>query len=509
MKNKIISFLLVFCFVFSFPISAYAAYPPILVTDMYQVDISNLPDTSDIYISFKNNNYNIYLFYNENTETFYLVGMTDPTSNNSSYLYDEQMFIGYSSDESQYYLYSFVGSYLGDNGKEIRWGGKSSPYQMVVYRLSKATNEWTLMEDYTVSPLFVYGYKKGIELTNMKLLAFEMNVPQVESGLEIISYQYLKNGDNYIQSGLSPNPQEFNPATRKLYFNSVGDLSLTEDGPGIVDNGNGSVDLTETNGLISDLNDKIDSINTYVQNIRLHTYNSTNNITTIKNDIADIKSNLSNVVSSSSNLSGIKTVLDNIYNDLHDFKIIIHWDSEDENLLYDTYSLLESLVNDKFGNISKSNTVLYFLKRMHDNVGDIKTTLNAVLSSIGTTFKSDMQTEFTNLKSNITNNFSGLQTYLTGKYNTLYNVIIYGDKNGDAAYQSEKLEIEEQQAKLNDINSKISEAPAAIDGAADNVSEYISTFTLMYNNFVGLNVAISSVLYFGLAFILIKKVIGR
>lgn len=158
------------------------------------------------------------------------------------------------------------------------------------------------------------------------------------------------------------------------------------------------------------------------------------------------------------------------------------------------------------------NTINSNLAAFKTSVENNISTIVSKLTTINTTI-SDMNSNLTSqangIKTAISNHLTSLQTYLNVKYNELYNVIIYGDKDGEDDYEQEKLEIQSQQAKLDSINSRIADAPNSINNAAEGLGDYISTFTQFYESFTALNVAISSILYLSLAFIVIKKIIGR
>jgi len=149
---------------------------------------------------------------------------------------------------------------------------------------------------------------------------------------------------------------------------------------------------------------------------------------------------------------------------------------------------------------------------IQSDVAAIKNSFNVNLSSIrqailGVT--SSIDNNFGDLENQLFDQFDDLTAYFNGKYETLYNVILYGDKNGQAAVQEEQMKLAEFEDNLDGINDNVSSAADSLNSAGAGVADYVSTFTQFYEGIAALNYGFSAIMLFGLAFMFVKKLIGR
>lgn len=177
--------------------------------------------------------------------------------------------------------------------------------------------------------------------------------------------------------------------------------------------------------------------------------------------------------------------------------------TQTNSILTMIYNKLDDVADD----VADIKTALASLTTINSNVSDIKTLLTNIRTDLST-INTSIATAATSIVNSVSNGFSGLQTFLTGKYEVLYNVILYGNKEG--VIEEDNYEnLEHMEQGLNDVTQNMVDAESIVNSGGNSVAAYVQTFSDFYTNLVALNYGLSGILVFGLAVIFIKKVIGR
>lgn len=343
--------------------------------------------------------------------------------------------------------YNFQALYNPSNQRLYanRFYGPEIPGNMTAYRYNPSMDN-----DWTQITLpSDVSYQVYFDTTNMYLYAFFAYTPMHDTTTNEEIFVYSDNGTNVSTTNPFTSRYRFNRETFELSESTV---NSGEDDENDSVNVTVNIDLSDTNSILSSIENKVTFIRTYV---------------------SDIRDNLNSI---SSKINSINTTLSNLYS----YFVNSDNDSSGKGIYY----LLQELLDE----IAEYN---YKIQRA---IGTTNSNNNTVLIHIN------------GIKDWLQNDFI---TYFNGKYQTLYNILLYGNPNGREQYVAEQLDLTETQSDFDDLTDRLDSVPAAINSSADNISSYISTFTSFYEGFAALNIGVSALLYFALAVILIKKIIGR
>lgn len=244
-------------------------------------------------------------------------------------------------------------------------------------------------------------------------------------------------------------------------------------------------------------------------------------IDTIKSDVAAIKTAFNSFVSS--DISTIKSGISSINSDLNtkltavitalgDVQTAVaavptginsRLDTVNQNLVY----IYQALVKQYTG-LNDYSTVYQEFVVTQGRLETIAYKIEAFQDLFGN-FAGIVFSPFIDPEEEKLSIYDNMVAAFSDNFETLYNVILYGDKNGAEAQQLEQMKMKQFQADLDSITARLDDAPSAINSNAADVSAEISVFTQFYEGITALNAALSSVLYFGLIVIFIKKVVGR
>ena len=498
MKKLICSFLCLLVVLYSFPVSVFG----FSMTNSDTVGSFEFPDTSVMYIKSKQLNYNQFLFYNPSDNTYYYIAVEDHSTDTDAYqvLTNGNTFYAIIAKLGGMTTYQYNRSYAyysynPDNNSDWVGSYESNHSGAVSYD----TSGWLLISFDVINHF--YDDVTGNEhlLSRYRYSDSPFNLSYISD----VSSIYSWNNDGTINTG-SDEPSE-----------------------------PGSVDLTATNNLISSLGDKLDDLSDKVILGNSVLSSISTKVNTIQSDLAAVKSSVATIATSVSEGGYIASRINTIQSDIAAIKT----NTGNLNSTLGDSGYIGSRVNTISDNLTQLITVLITkLDLIISNLSLINEDLTRPTNSepVTTLFKTlgDFYSSFNSFCTYMTNDFidmwvagiSSILDAMTTFYNTtfpafistmntrfeeLYNVIIYGDKNGGQAIQNEKQQVEEFSADLNEVSTHLDDASTVIDGASAGVASYIQTFTDFYNGFTALNAGLSAVFLFALVFIFVKKAIGR
>ena len=506
MKKFICSILIVLVIVISFPVSAFSSDFGLFCSDDVVYSTDSIPSFQNLVSGYKYR----FLIYNSLDSCFYYCAVQEKINS---------IFVN-SSDVFSLNVYNS---------------------NVLVYKYdSSNSNAWVNIVNRTCS-YTSYTYTAFSCSKNFKIKFLYTNSDFIYSDN---NYNYTITSDDSDLDDYDIYANFFDPSGVYLANDPAIEDNSSDEPSGTV-----TVDMTGTNNRLDSIKSVVDDVADDVSTIK-------SNFTTLLTDIGVIKTSTSSAASDvgtiKSDLSTSKGYIDTIKSDITALKTAFNtFVSSDVSAIKSGISSINSDLN------TKLTAVITALGDVQTAVAAVPTGINSRLDTVnqnlvyiyqalvkqytGLNDYSTVYQEFVVTQGRLETiaykieafqdlfgNFAGtvfspfidpeeekLSIYenmvaaFSDKFEMLYNVILYGDKNGAEAQQLEQMKMKQFQADLDSITARLDDAPSAINSNAADVSAEISVFTQFYEGITALNAALSSVLYFGLILIFIKKVVGR
>lgn len=124
--------------------------------------------------------------------------------------------------------------------------------------------------------------------------------------------------------------------------------------------------------------------------------------------------------------------------------------------------------------------------------------------------KNSITDKLTDVKNSITDKLTDVKNSITDKLTELKNYLLYFQADGKPTYNNPfSSALENVMSNINNWITQIDDFVNSINLSNQNVSNYISVFTNLFNRFSSAVPIFTTVIAFGFTFIVIKKVVGR